>query len=483
VAARAALLAVPVSCLLLAVCGSGSDRVDRYLRDIEADGFSGSVALYRDGAIEFSAGYGFANRERGLANSAETVFPFGSNVKDLTRAGIIELELDGLLTRDRTLADFFPDVPADKRAITIQQLLTHTSGLLPYHGERVEGVPADHVSMTEEAARDSIFGQSLLFEPGERFAYSNSGYTLLAMIIERVTGRTYPEFIADRFVEPAGMTNSGFYRDPRWSPEDVAVGYGRVRYGEENSPVYWPRNAWPVAGNGGMAGPLSDLVKAFLHIDARRRESTGFDLAWRETLPSDEAGDMYAAAGGNDFGFVSLVFYWPDRGLGLALAINNDDDGVEDPEMVLDLLRLGFGIGRQDLMPDAPAEGRPDMSGVEDIPPPVGDWGLPPDGTWRRVGAVLDALAADDDSARRALVADLFTPEFRSMLSLEEHLGELETIRAAILPIDVERLERANQVEFTMLLRSATNRTYELRIDLEPRAPFRIAALGFRATD
>ena len=386
----------------------------------------------------------------------------------------------GRLSRRQTLGDFFEDVPADKRGITIQQLLQHTSGLRPYFDAKMEGVPPDHAPMTREEALTSIFTQALVSDPGTEHLYSNCGYTLLAMIIERVSGLSYVQFVEKTILAPAGMTRSGFYRNLQWTPDDVAVGYGRVRYGKENSPFYWPTNAWPVAGNGGMAGPLIDLYRGARYIESRRASSPELDRAWRETMPEGGPTEFYGSAGGNDFGFVSVVFFWPERGHAMVFASNNDSDGSEDPEMLLRLLNIAFGLRPKDLGMTAAGSGtqKVDPKGLDRIPSAHATWGLPDQGSWRRASAFLDAIASHDSTAWRRFVEDTYATSLRDAKPMDEHLGELRRMHERLGQPRVRRLERENQILMTLQVESNPGGSlYRILLELERQAPFRIVSI------
>ncbi len=125
-------------------------------------------------------------------------------MKDFTRFLVLELVDEGGLELDDPLSGFFENVPEDKSHITVRQLLAHRVGLTAYHGERTDSVPADHLIMSEAEARSLIFSQQLLFDPGTQYSYSNSGYTLLAMILERVSGTSFESLVEHRLLAPAG---------------------------------------------------------------------------------------------------------------------------------------------------------------------------------------------------------------------------------------------------------------------------------------
>lgn len=182
--------------------------VDAYFQPlIDRDLISGSVLIARDGEILLAKGYGPANREYGVPNGPETKFRLGSVTKQFTAMAILILEEQGLLGVDDTLDKYYPGYPHGER-ITIHSLLTHTSGVNNYNN-----LPDYHEKMmlpySIAEVIDWFKSDSLLFEPGERWSYSNSGYVLLAYIIEKVSGLSYEAFLQENIFEPLGMSGSG----------------------------------------------------------------------------------------------------------------------------------------------------------------------------------------------------------------------------------------------------------------------------------
>lgn len=228
-------------------------------------------------------------------------------MKEVTAAGVFLLEQDGSLSRAQSLAEFFDDVPSRWAEVTLDQVLEHTAGFGEYHD--TEG---DFEAMDRATALRKIFGQEPLFEPGSESAYSNSGYTLLAALIEVVTGDDYRAFARQRVFEPLGMTRSGFYGEPLWQDGNVAIGRGAESY-LGNDPARWPAPSWALIGNGGLLSTPEDLLrlaKAFdgnalfqpATRDARRRSQSGGSIAGERVL---------GYAGGNDFGFNAVVAQVP----------------------------------------------------------------------------------------------------------------------------------------------------------------------------
>jgi len=226
-------------------------RLDMYLTRITPFGFSGALLVARNGEIVLNKGYGMAVRSSNTPNDANTVFSVGSITKQFTAAAILKLESEGKLTVRDSLGKYFVDVPPDKRGITLHNLLTHTSGIVQDGGEDYDPVGRD------EAVK-RILALPMEFVPGENFGYSNSGYTLLAAIIEKVSGRTYEGFLHDSLFVPAGMITTG-YRIPDWQSHVVAHWY--VGDKDNVTPLERRYPFWFLTGNGGILSTTADMYR------------------------------------------------------------------------------------------------------------------------------------------------------------------------------------------------------------------------------
>jgi hypothetical protein len=167
---------------------SNADRTERlreYLERLERLGFSGVVLAAKDGEILLEEGYGLADRETGREVTAQSVFTIGSITKQFTGAAIAKLAEEGKLSFDDKIEKYFEGVPPDKRAITIHQLLTHTAGFVDALGGDFD------LKATDEWVLAEALASKLLFEPGSRHEYTNVGYSLLGMIVERASGLSY----------------------------------------------------------------------------------------------------------------------------------------------------------------------------------------------------------------------------------------------------------------------------------------------------
>lgn len=200
-------------------------EIDRIIRGcIPPNEPGASVVISHDGEVIHSSGYGMANLEWNQPIAPDTVFGLGSLTKPFTATAILLLERDGALSLSAPISDYLPGYNTHGATITLTHLLTHTSGIpnfvtRPGFWERV--APLEHDRTQLRALFESL---PLDFAPGERYSYSNSGYCLLGMVIETLSGMRYQDFIRARIFEPLGMTASGYLSRDRVIPR-LATGY------------------------------------------------------------------------------------------------------------------------------------------------------------------------------------------------------------------------------------------------------------------
>ncbi len=235
-------------------------ELHQVLGEAESDwGFSGTVLAVREGEVVLHESYGLANRDSGRAVDNETVFDIGSQPIDFTRAAIWLLVQRGELAMSDPITRFYPDAPADKRSMTIEHLMSETSGLPNFHHVSSDA-DWDLSWIDRETAEQRILGQPLLFEPGTERSMSHSGFGLLAAIVEHASGQSYEDFLRSEFFAPLGITRTGPYGDDLGLPlDDFAVGYGGYGVGDPNIPPNWGPTSWLIKGSGGMVSTPSDL--------------------------------------------------------------------------------------------------------------------------------------------------------------------------------------------------------------------------------
>lgn len=261
------------------VRGDVAIRLDQYLSRLVPFGFSGAVLVARDGEVILEKGYGLAERESKRPYTSGMVSCIGSVTKLFTAAAILKLEAEGRLATSDPISKYLPGVPPDKAGITIHHLLTHTAGFSGDLGGR------DEDAIARDALVAKVLAAPLASPPGERFEYSNEGFSLAAAIVERVSGTGYEAYLREHLLLPAGMKDTG-YLAPAWPLERLPVGYSDA--GKPWGRVY--RNGWLpdgpgwyLRGNGGLQSSLDDLYRwhraldsaSVLPADALRKYQTG----------------------------------------------------------------------------------------------------------------------------------------------------------------------------------------------------------------
>jgi len=222
-------------------------RINTYLSELGKAGFYGSVLVELNGNKVISKGYGFSDKEHSIKNDPTIIFSTGSITKQFTATAILKLEMQDKLSTDDKISKYFENLPKDKENISIHDLLRHQSGL-----ESNVGSDFDKISQTDFI--DKVMNSSLLFESGTRFSYSNIGYSLLAIIIEKVSGTTYENYLYENLWKPAQMEFTGYSR-PNFDNNKIAIGYykdGKV-WGKSTD-KNWDIDApyWHLKGNGGI---------------------------------------------------------------------------------------------------------------------------------------------------------------------------------------------------------------------------------------
>jgi CubicO group peptidase (beta-lactamase class C family) len=196
--------------LVVACLAQDAARMDEVVQSYVSKGeFMGSVLVARGGDVLFSKSYGSANLEWDIPNTPATKFRLGSITKQFTAASVLLLEERGKLKIEDAVKIHLPDAPAAWEKITIFHLLTHTSGI-PSFTEFSEYPRMKLLDTPAEQVVAKFRDRPLEFEPGEKMAYSNSGYLLLGYLVEKVSGQGYAEFVQENIFTPLGMKDSGY---------------------------------------------------------------------------------------------------------------------------------------------------------------------------------------------------------------------------------------------------------------------------------
>jgi CubicO group peptidase (beta-lactamase class C family) len=309
---------------------------------VRNDDFSGSVLVARDGRILFRKSYGMANYELSVPNNERTRFHIASVSKTFTAAAILVLEKQGKLRLTDPLSKWLPDYLNGEK-ITVEQMLAHRSGLPDYYS-----LPEYATKKSQRVMLPDLIAwvktKPLDFLPGSEFRYSNTGYAFLAYIVEQVSGKRYEEFVAEELFKPAGMKDSGIFRDDVVIPERASgyqpwVGPQRIR----NAPAY---DKTILIGAASLYSTTDDLY-AWCRV---LQEKKFFDLSkltypygWGqgESTAPDGTKRKYFEQDGRVPGFVSHLTMYPE-GEPVVVILGNLEDGAVN-RMAEDLARLALG--------------------------------------------------------------------------------------------------------------------------------------------
>lgn len=318
-----------------------------------ADEPGASVIVVRDGRTLLRKGYGMADMELGVRVEPDMVFRLGSITKQFTAASVLMLAEQGKLSLTDDVTKFLPDYPTGGRSITVEHLLTHTSGIKSY-----TSMPAWRTmwrkDFTVQELIDLFKNEPADFAPGERWSYNNSGYILLGAIIEKVSGQSYDEFVRRNIFEPLGMKHSYYGSATRLIPRRVP-GYSRGAGGFENAQylsMTQPYAAgsllstvddlalWDAALYTDRPVKQASLARAFTPYVLKGGGATDYGYGWVKTTYE---GHTFIEHGGGIHGFSTYALRVPDRRVFVAV-LTNRDSGPQSPELLaLKLAAVALG--------------------------------------------------------------------------------------------------------------------------------------------
>lgn len=238
-----------------AAVGQDARELTRRFEALETDGFTGTVLVFAGRRPLLDRSAGLADRGGRVPCSSKTLYDVGSVAKQFTAAAVLRLEEQGRLTTGDAIAKFVPDAPQAAEAITIAQLLSHTSGIAK--GYDLEGVDL----RSRDAMVAGVLAAPLANRPGSTFEYSNANYFLLAAIIEIASGATYEDYLRAALFEPLGMKSTGFTRDRKLDGKRAAH---RYRSAEDVDGVgtsiefAW---SWGFRGATGIVSSAEDMIR------------------------------------------------------------------------------------------------------------------------------------------------------------------------------------------------------------------------------
>ena len=291
-----------------------------------------SVLIVHDGRTVLARSYGLADVEAGIPATAQTNYRLASLTKQFTATAIILLAEGGHLRYDDPVERYLPGLPSVARGVTIRMLLTHTSGLPAYE----DFVPDSQTTQVHDADVPALIGHTdtAYFTPGSDYRYSNTGYALLALIVERVSGQRFAPFLDEHIFRPLGMTGTVAYEAGISAVSNRAFGYtvdsARFRRRDQS-------NTSAVLGDGGIYSSLDDLAKWNAALDAHtlvsdadQREAwtsaittrgahVGYGFGWFTDSASD---GLRLRHHGETSGFTNAILKIPARRLTIVILTN-----------------------------------------------------------------------------------------------------------------------------------------------------------------
>ena len=309
-----------------------------------------AVIVVRDGEIIYRKGHGMANLELGVPIEPDMVFRMGSIGKQFTAVAILMLTEQGKLSLDDPITKFLPDYPTHDHLITIEHLLTHTSGI-KNHTDMPESQLLWRKDYAVQELIDCFKNQPMQFAPGKRWAYNNSGYILLGAIIEKVSGQTYQQFIQQNIFDRLGMKQSYYDCPLQVIPRRVS-GYEKSPEGFKNADYL--SMTQPYAA-GALASTVDDLAvwdsalyteqlikqetlhKAFVPYRLMDGTSTAYGYGW---LISEYEEHLSIEHSGGIFGFTTYAIRMPNDRVFVAILTNRTGIDIDRFE------QLAFEIAR-----------------------------------------------------------------------------------------------------------------------------------------
>lgn len=327
------------------VCVFSSTSTDSTVKDsieqivsteAKYDMFSGAVLVAEKGEIIYSGAFGLEDKDNNIQNKLTTKFSLGSVGKTFTAILIMQLVERGQMKLSDTLEMYFPDFPyPEKSRILVSHLLTHSSGLGNYFTHR------DYESkmQTLRHIRDVlplVYDQKLLFQPGEKYQYSNSGMLILGAILEKVTGMSYREYLKKQILMPAGMSDSGIFY-PEEPVADRAIGYSKI---DERKYEVETEREFPAFSDGGLYSTVGDMLK----YDRALYENKLLSQITKETMFSMTGpnknyalgwetgvfrGEKFVGHVGGCYGFTADFIRFPEKQLMIIVLSNYTETGKE----------------------------------------------------------------------------------------------------------------------------------------------------------
>lgn len=339
-----------------------------------------TVGIHGKG-VDVTRAYGLADLERPTPLTVDSAFNIASASKQFTAAAVLLLAADGKLKLDDDIRQHLPELAGLKQPVTIDQLLTHTSGLRDFRfTDWVLG--RDTLAQSNQDVLDFVARQTALnHAPGDFHSYTNTGYVLLAIIVERVSGRSFQDFSQERLFKPAGMINTHWETNSQHVVSNRAAGYAVAERTDDGKPARFEQmpTARSTYGHGNLLTTIEDVqrwnsalanrtfgdaVTRQLETPGQLRNGFALDYA-RGEMVGKYRGVREVQHGGYNGNYTAWIARYPDIGLSVATLCNSDNDDVH-PQRIVDIF-LPEGTPPQRAQPGRGAGPTTDISGYSGV--------------------------------------------------------------------------------------------------------------------
>lgn len=449
-----------------------SERLDDFMQTLVPQSFNGALFVEKNGRLVLAKGYGRSRAEEGQAFELNSISNTAFFAQQLTAVAILSLQEQGSLNLNDSLSRFFEDVPADKRGINLQHLLSHTAGF------------SDDITMPNTLRKqqfiEQLWQQPLQFEPGTDYHFSGAGYRLLAAVVEAVSGQSYEPFVRERLLEPAAMLSTGYvlpdFDDQApalsrsLSPDDLPLQDYRALY-----PALWQQ-----LGSRGLLSNAEDLYRwQQMLFKGDLLQPSVLSQLWenRSKIPEDAsaygwavqqspAGKPMLIHNSHADGYACQLLYDQHEKVLIVLLSNqyNRQIGVLGNEL-LQMLYHPYYV---------PA------------PLPYSEnkfVRLPQEQEAEHLRALMQEIGTAPRKISSRFVETHFSPAFRKNVPEQMHIRAVRQMQQRLSQAQLVRSEK-NWPYYTLTyLVPDSGLLYLLRVGLESSAPHRISALELELTD
>lgn len=456
---------------------------DRLRRDVtpwldaqaKRGAFSGVVLVARNGMPIYSAAYGLADRARHVPNAIDTRFNLGSMNKMWTAIAIAQLVDQGKVDLDATVGRYVPDLPNKtiRETVKVRHLLSHTSGMGSYFRK---GFLRNRTYATSAADLVPFYADdSLSFTPGARMQYSNSGFALLGLIVERVSGQSFYDYMQKNILDRAGMRRAS-YVDVRSHPTDIAIGYAKPEGSPGEAQPNWDLIEQHSSPAGGAFASAPDLVAfsralwsgKLASLAVVRDFTTGkvamgpqmqyaFGFGVGDIMGARTVGHNGGIAGAN-----AEFLMFPDQGIDVVVLANIDAPAAT--------AALGRIVSAVTAMPAGPPP---------TLPPGTRTDRLPDTEQGRRVAAFLDAYSKGQGPPLAAFLEKYAVP--RPDRTIEERVKGMNGMYDRTGKLTFKRLVGVNNEQIRFAVDSEKDGELTITMSFEPVAPRRVTLVNIEA--